>query len=102
MLAGALDEIAARIIQGTLDDLPPYRPPPFPVPAAERVTFFDWMVLTCYPGELAAQMQAVDLGTAEADLANQQQQQQQQPMVNGNGPAVTVNNQEDNATPQLD
>jgi hypothetical protein len=57
------------------------------------------MVLTCYPGELAAQMQTVDLGAAEADLANQQQQQ---PMVNGNGPVVVTNSQEDNAEPQLD
>jgi beta-1,4-N-acetylglucosaminyltransferase len=100
MLAGALDQIVDRIIQGTLDDLAPYRPPPFPVPAADRVTLFDWMVLTCYPGELAAQMQTVDLGAAEADLANQQQQQQ--PMVNGNGPVLVANNQEDNAVPQLD
>lgn len=100
MLAGAIDEIADRIIQGTLDDLPPYRPPPFPVSAADRVTFFDWMVLTCYPGELAVQMQAVDLGVAEAGLANQQQQQQL--MVNGNGPVVTPNDQEDNAMLQLD
>jgi beta-1,4-N-acetylglucosaminyltransferase len=99
MLASALDQIADRINQGTLDDLPPYRPPPFPVPAADRVTLFDWMVLTCYPGELAAQMQTVDLGAAEADLANQQQQQ---PMVNGNGPVVVTNSQEDNAEPQLD
>jgi beta-1,4-N-acetylglucosaminyltransferase len=101
MLAGALDQIVDRIIQGTLDDLAPYRPPPFPVPAADRVTLFVWRVLTCYPGELAAQMQTVDLGAAEADLANQQQQQQQ-PMVNGNGPVLVANNQEDNAVPQLD
>ena len=99
MLAGALDQIADRITQGTLDDLPPYRAPPFPVPAADRVTLFDWMVLTCYPGELAAQMQTVDLAASEADLANQQQQQ---PLVNGNGPVVVANNQEDNAVPQLD
>jgi hypothetical protein len=33
-----------------MDDLPPYKEPPFPVPEAERCKLFDWMVLTCYPG----------------------------------------------------
>jgi beta-1,4-N-acetylglucosaminyltransferase len=84
-LTDALDRIAERIIQGTLDNLPPYRPPPFPVPAADRVTFFDWMVLTCYPEELAVQMQMP-----------------QQPMVNGEGPAVAVDDQEDNSMLVLD
>jgi len=28
--------------------LVPYSAPPFPVPESERVTLFDWMVLTCY------------------------------------------------------
>ena len=60
-----------------LDNLAPYRPPSFPVSAADRVTFFDWMVLTCYPDELAVQMS-------------------QQPIVNGDGPAMAVDDQEDN------
>lgn len=61
-----------------MDDLPPYRPPSFPVSTADRVTLFDWMVLTCYPDELAAQMRVADLGRAEAEFAATQQQQQQQ------------------------
>jgi beta-1,4-N-acetylglucosaminyltransferase len=96
-LAGAVDRIAERITQGTLDALPPYSPPPFPVPASDRVTLFDWMVLTCYPEELAAQMHLSDLGAAEANFAAQQQQ----PAVSGNDPAP-VSNQENNGMLQLD
>ncbi|KAG7286337.1 hypothetical protein NEMBOFW57_008646 [Staphylotrichum longicolle] len=84
-LVGAVGRIAERITQGTLDALPPYSPPPFPVPAADRVTLFDWMVLTCYPEELAAQMHLSDLGAAEANFATQQQHQQQ--AVLGSSPA---------------
>lgn len=98
-LAGAVGRIAERITQGTLDALPPYSPPPFPVPAADRVTLFDWMVLTCYPEELAAQMHLSDLGAAEANFATQQQHQQQ--AVRGSSPA-TVSNQENNGMLQLD
>ncbi|KAH6617299.1 hypothetical protein F5144DRAFT_660337 [Chaetomium tenue] len=42
-LATAIHRVAERINQGRLDVLPPYCPPSFPVPAAERVTLFDWM-----------------------------------------------------------
>lgn len=56
-----------------MDDLPPYSPPPFPVPAEDRVTFFDWMVLTCYPAELAAQTKHLsDLAKVDADYAAEQ------------------------------
>ncbi|KAK4150715.1 glycosyltransferase [Chaetomidium leptoderma] len=99
-LVSAIDRIAERITQGTLDALPPYSPPPFPVAAADRVTLFDWMVLTCYPDQLAAQTHLSNLGMAEADFANEQQQL---PVAgNGNGPALAVNNQENNGMLQLD
>lgn len=71
-LAAAIERIVERIAQGTLDALPPYTPPSFPVSAADRVTLFDWMVLTCYPDELAHQQHL-------ADLAGEG------PMTNGNG-----------------
>ncbi|KAL2198211.1 glycosyltransferase family 1 protein [Corynascus similis CBS 632.67] len=90
-LAVAIDRVAERITQGTLDSLPPYCPPPFPVPAADRITLFDWMVLTCYPDELTAQMHIADLDQAEVDFAQQQQQQAQQ-----------VSSQENNCLAQLD
>jgi beta-1,4-N-acetylglucosaminyltransferase len=96
-LASAIDRIAERITQGTLDSLPPYRPPPFPVPAADRVTFFDWMVLTCYPDELAAQMHLSDLEAVDADFISQQRQQQ----VVG-GTVAAASSQESNGMLQLD
>jgi beta-1,4-N-acetylglucosaminyltransferase len=77
-LTTAIHRIAERVSQGRLDVLPPYSPPSFPVPAADRVTLFDWMVLTCYPDELAAQMRVADLGRAEAEFAAKLQQEQQQ------------------------
>ncbi|KAK3900438.1 glycosyltransferase [Staphylotrichum tortipilum] len=90
-LATALDRIADRITQGTLDDLPPYSPPPFPVPAADRVTFFDWMVLTCYPAELGAQMKHLsDLAHVDADYAAEQR------LMDG------VNGHENNGMLQMD
>ncbi|KAK4126717.1 glycosyltransferase family 1 protein [Parathielavia appendiculata] len=98
-LVDAVDLIADRITQGTLDALPPYCPPSFPVSAADRVTLFDWMVLTCYPAEFAAQMNALNQAVLEANFANASQQQ---PDGNGNGPAEAVNNQEDDGMPQLD
>lgn len=48
---------------------PPYSPPPFPVPESERVTFFDWMVLTCYPEELATQQHLLELPKVEEEVA---------------------------------
>ncbi|KAL1835776.1 hypothetical protein VTJ49DRAFT_6087 [Mycothermus thermophilus] len=68
-LTDALDRIAERIAQGTFD-LPPHRPPPFPVPEAERITIFDWMVLTCYPDELRQQEDAADLAAGQGNGAN--------------------------------
>ncbi|KAK4214643.1 hypothetical protein QBC37DRAFT_283250 [Rhypophila decipiens] len=44
---------------------PPYSAPPFPVPESERVTFFDWMVLTCYPDEQAKQRYVYELKKLE-------------------------------------
>ncbi|KAK3305344.1 glycosyltransferase family 1 protein [Chaetomium strumarium] len=101
-LAFAIHRMAVRISEGTLDALPPYSPPPFPVAAADRITLFDWMVLTCYPEELAAQMHLADLRSASVEFAHEQQQQQQQQMVNGNSPTVATSNQGDNVLPQLD
>ncbi|KAL2171573.1 hypothetical protein VTG60DRAFT_2406 [Thermothelomyces hinnuleus] len=98
-LAAAIDRIAERIAQGTLDALPPYSPPSFPVPAADRITLFDWMVLTCYPDELAAQMHIADLNQAEADFANQRRQQQQQQQQQQQDSTI---NQENNGLLQLD
>lgn len=66
-LTDAIERIVDRIIAGTLDALPPYTPPPFPVPAAERVALFDWMVLTCYPADLDHQ----DHGPTQDNLAPQ-------------------------------
>ncbi|GAB1316261.1 N-acetylglucosaminyldiphosphodolichol N-acetylglucosaminyltransferase catalytic subunit alg13 [Madurella fahalii] len=93
-LPAAITRITERIVQGTLDALPPYAPPSFPVPAAERVTLFDWMVLTCYPGELQIQQRLAELADVQAHFQQQQQQQEQQqqlqqqqeqvPLTNGN------------------
>ncbi|KAK3402100.1 glycosyltransferase family 28 C-terminal domain-containing protein [Sordaria brevicollis] len=69
---GKLTEAITRslelVAQGPLiklNDLPPYSPPPFPVPESERVTLFDWMALTCYPDELRKQQHLQDLKDAE-------------------------------------
>ena len=80
-----------------MDALPPYRPPPFPVPAADRITFFDWMVLTCYPDELAAQMHLSDLEAVEASFRSQQQQQQAT-----SGTPLAASSQESSGMLQLD
>ncbi|KAK4226667.1 hypothetical protein QBC38DRAFT_365901 [Podospora fimiseda] len=64
-LKSAVEQISRIVVQGMLDSLPPYAPPPFPVPAEERVTLFDWMVLTCYPEELARQQHRADLKKQE-------------------------------------
>ncbi|KAH6842535.1 glycosyltransferase family 1 protein [Chaetomium sp. MPI-CAGE-AT-0009] len=99
----AIHCIADRIAQGTLDALPPYCPPPFPVPAADRVTFFDWMVLTCYPDEFAAQMRAADLGLAEAEFAAKQQQQYQQlERPTPSAPAAAIDTQKEDSMLQFD
>ncbi|KAK4100021.1 glycosyltransferase family 1 protein [Parathielavia hyrcaniae] len=98
-LVNAVDIIADRITQGTLDALPPYCPPSFPVSAADRVTLFDWMVLTCYPAEFAAQMNALNQAVPAANLANARLQQ---PGRNGNRLPEAVNNQGDNGMLQLD
>lgn len=44
-----------------MDDLPPYTDPPFPVPEDQRITVFDWMVLTCYPAEFKKQAHLAEL-----------------------------------------
>jgi beta-1,4-N-acetylglucosaminyltransferase len=99
-LASAIHRMAGRITEGTLDALPPYSPPPFPVAAADRITLFDWMVLTCYPEELAAQEHLADLREAEIEFAEELEQQQ---MVNGNyHPTLATSAQVDNILPQLD
>jgi beta-1,4-N-acetylglucosaminyltransferase len=102
-LTTAIHRIAERVSQGRLDVLPPYSPPSFPVPAADRVTLFDWMVLTCYPDELAAQMRVADLGRAEAEFAAEQQQQSVG-VSGSNVPAAAapVNRQADSSMLQLD
>jgi beta-1,4-N-acetylglucosaminyltransferase len=60
-----LDDAVKRslelVVQGRLDHLAPYTAPPFPVPEDERVTIFDWMVLTCYPEEFERQAHLAEL-----------------------------------------
>ncbi|KAK3937908.1 glycosyltransferase family 28 C-terminal domain-containing protein [Diplogelasinospora grovesii] len=85
---GGLSEAVAksqeRIVQGQLlnlnhlDNLPPYHPPPFPVPAGERVQLFDWMVLTCYPEELARQQHLKDLGAVDDYHQNRQEEEKEE------------------------
>jgi hypothetical protein len=71
--------------KGPLTDLPPYSPPPFPVPESQRVTLFDWAVLTCYPEEFKRQQHLLDLyngdaankavnGTSSSQLKREEQQ----------------------------
>jgi hypothetical protein len=55
-LGDALFRSYELILEGQLYDLPPYSDPPFPVPESERIVLFDWMVLTCYPDDLEAQV----------------------------------------------
>ncbi|KAK4161849.1 hypothetical protein QBC43DRAFT_322896 [Cladorrhinum sp. PSN259] len=71
-LKSAVDQISRIVVQGMLDSLPPYAPPPFPVPAEERITLFDWMALTCYPEELARQQHRAALQKQEQDFHQQQ------------------------------
>ncbi|KAK3316719.1 hypothetical protein B0H66DRAFT_604995 [Apodospora peruviana] len=80
-LAKAIRASHERLAQGghdrDRDDNPltqPYSPPPFPVPESERVTLFDWMVLTCYPEELARQKRLRVLGDVSQAFASEQQQ----------------------------
>lgn len=68
-----------------MDALPPYTPPPFPVPEAERVTLFDWMVLTCYPEELNRQRHLAGLREVQESFAQGQQQQQLPLQLRANG-----------------
>jgi len=55
--------------EGMLDRLPPYAPPTLPVLPENRVTFFDWMVLTCYPDELRKQRHLATLSQAAVRIA---------------------------------
>ncbi|KAL0469957.1 glycosyltransferase family 28 C-terminal domain-containing protein [Neurospora intermedia] len=77
---GKLTEAIARslelVAQGPLKlkDLPPYSPPPFPVPDSERVTLFDWMTLTCYPDELRKQQHLQDLRDVEKSFQRELEQ----------------------------
>lgn len=79
---GKLTEAITRslelVAQGPLiklKDLPPYSPPPFPVPESERVTLFDWMALTCYPDELRKQQHLQDLKNVEESFKRELEQQ---------------------------
>ncbi|KAK4447887.1 hypothetical protein QBC34DRAFT_120901 [Podospora aff. communis PSN243] len=68
---GHITEAVKRIVEltaeGPLASLPPYTPPPFPVPESERVKLFDWMVLTSYPEEFKRQQHILELrGTSAA------------------------------------
>jgi beta-1,4-N-acetylglucosaminyltransferase len=60
-LATAVQLAHELAIEGPLSNLPPYTSPAFPIPESERVTLFDWMVLTCYPDEFARQQHLLDL-----------------------------------------
>ncbi|KAJ4419520.1 N-acetylglucosaminyldiphosphodolichol N-acetylglucosaminyltransferase catalytic subunit alg13 [Neurospora sp. IMI 360204] len=77
---GKLTEAIVRslelVAQGPLKlkDLPPYSPPPFPVPESERVTLFDWMALTCYPDELRKQQHLQDLKNVEENFRREVEQ----------------------------
>ncbi|KAK0615019.1 glycosyltransferase family 28 C-terminal domain-containing protein [Bombardia bombarda] len=77
-LAAAVGRSCERLAQGRslshLNALAPYSPPPFPVPERERVTLFDWMVLTCYPDELARQQHLRDLDAVELAFVEEQWQ----------------------------
>lgn len=64
-LADAIPGILAHIIKGRMDEYPPYTEPPFPVPEEQRVTVFDWMVLTCYPAEFRRQHHLATLATPD-------------------------------------
>jgi beta-1,4-N-acetylglucosaminyltransferase len=83
-LSEAVAKSQERIVQGQLlnlnhlDNLPPYHPPPFPVPAGERVQLFDWMVLTCYPEELARQQHLKDLGAVDDYHQNRQEEEKEE------------------------
>ena len=68
-LDDALVEIAQLVNEGMLDRLPPYAPPTLPVPPENRITFFDWMVLTCYPDELRKQRHLAALCQAAGRIA---------------------------------
>ncbi|KAM7199365.1 hypothetical protein V8F20_005760 [Naviculisporaceae sp. PSN 640] len=57
---------------------PPYTEPPFPVPESERVTFFDWMVLTCYPEQLRQQQHLLELDLVEQEFARKQEQKRKE------------------------
>ncbi|KAK3381280.1 hypothetical protein B0H63DRAFT_475234 [Podospora didyma] len=73
-LTTAIQRSHERIVQGRLNDLAPYTPAPFPVPESQRVTLFDWMVLTCYPEELKRQQHLRDLGMVEDSFEQEKQQ----------------------------
>ena len=70
-LKSAVEQINRNIVQGRLDSLPPYAPAPFPVPAEERITIFDWMALTCYPEEFARQQHRAALLKQEEEFRRQ-------------------------------
>jgi beta-1,4-N-acetylglucosaminyltransferase len=57
----AVKRIVELTAEGPLASLPPYAPPPFPVPESERITLFDWMALTCYPEEFKRQQHILEL-----------------------------------------
>ncbi|KAK3682112.1 glycosyltransferase family 28 C-terminal domain-containing protein [Podospora appendiculata] len=71
-LPDAISRSQELVVQSGLNDLAPYSPPPFPVPESERVTLFDWMVLTCYPEELAKQQHLRDLRSVAENFQHEQ------------------------------
>ncbi|KAK0644497.1 hypothetical protein B0T16DRAFT_331120 [Cercophora newfieldiana] len=60
-LAEAVRRIHALVAKGPLANLPPYTPPPFPVPESQRNKLFDWMALTAYPEEFRRQQHLLEL-----------------------------------------
>jgi beta-1,4-N-acetylglucosaminyltransferase len=62
----AVKRIVELTTEGPLASLPPYTPPPFPVPESERIKLFDWMVLTSYPEEFKRQQHILELRSTNA------------------------------------
>lgn len=81
-LARAVELSWDLVVEGRLADLPPYTPPPFPVPESERIKFFDWLVLSCYPEEMARQQHLHDLWTAEEPAKRRETNTEDQTQIN--------------------
>ncbi|KAK4191115.1 hypothetical protein QBC35DRAFT_35866 [Podospora australis] len=68
-LTSAVQAASQKISSGKLDSLPPYSAPPFPVPAEQRTTLFDWVALTCYPAEFQRQSSSLSPNTDKSHHA---------------------------------